>query len=218
MPSQKKSKTSKRKAYTSIRKGRKKPSTRREMVFQKVYDQIERKNADTDATIVASTFSGPTLLNGIAQGTTPGNHIGRRATMKSLLIRYTADPVAGGGGSVSQVRFIVVYDKQTNAAAPAVGDIVQTTAFTSPLNLQNKDRFVCLIDEISDVMPSAAQNISGQRYMKMNLPVCFNGSTLATVAAIQTGAVWIIVANNADPAVTANSNFNFSSRIRFTDE
>lgn len=187
------------------------------MIFQAVADEVEKKNVDVETGLtvpLTSSFTTPTLLNGIAQGTTPGAHIGRRSVMKSLLLRYTATP----GGNVSQVRVVVVYDKQPNASTPTASDVIESNTFNSPLKLQNKDRFVCLMDEISDITPSTAQNVSGKRYMKMNLPITFNGSTLSSVAAIQTGAVWLLVANNSDPTIGQVTGFYFYSRIRFADE
>lgn len=188
------------------------------MIFAKVPDEIEKKNTDYEAMSLSlpltSSFSSPTLINGTAQGTSPGQHVGRRAVMKNLLLRYTATP----NTNVSQVRIIVVYDKQPNTITPVASDIVEVNAFYSPLKLSCKDRFTVLMDEVSVICPSTTQNVSGQRYMKMNLPITFNGSTAATISAIQTGAVWLIAANNADPSVGQTSSMYFYTRIRFADE
>lgn len=213
----KSAKKSKRSYKTTTKKRAPKKSSRKSMIFEAVRDEVEKKNADVETGVtvpLTSSFATPALVNGIAQSTTPGGHIGRRATMKSLQLRYTAAP----SNNVSQVRVLLVYDKQTNAATPTATDIVQSNVFTSPLNLQNKDRFVVLMDEVSAIMPSTTQNVSGSRYMKMNLPITFNGSTAATVAAIQTGAIWLLVANNSDPAIGTTSNFYYYTRVRFTDE
>lgn len=220
MPGQTKSKTTGgKKQKKGIKKGsRRNQSPRKDMIFQNVVDTVEKKNSDTESSLtvpLSSAFSTPVLINGIAQGTSPGQHIGRRALMKSLQIRYIATP--GTASNISQVRAVLVYDKQTNAATPAVTDIMQSSVFTSPIALANKDRFVVLMDEVSPIMPSTSQCVSGSRYMKMNLPITYNGSTASTVSAIQTGAIWLLVANNSDP-IGFTSTFYYYSRVRFTDE
>jgi len=213
----KKSAKTQRSYKTKTYKGKKK-SSRNSLLFEKVPDEIERKNTDAEMMSISvpltSSFSAPTLINGIAQGTTGGSHIGRKVVMKNLLLRYTVT----ANSTVSQARIIVVYDKQVNTITPVASDIVEVNAFYSPLKLACKDRFVVLLDELTPICPSTTQNVSGKRYVKFNLPVTFNSNTAATVSAIQTGAVWLIVANNSDPSVGATSNFYGMSRIRFTDE
>lgn len=59
------------------------------------------------------------------------------------------------------VRILVIYDRQTNGALPAIADILQTTSQTgantnsvfSDINLNNRDRFMILRD-MRVVLPS----------------------------------------------------------------
>ena len=97
-------------------------------------------------------------------------------------------------------RLVVVYDKQTNAAAltpaqvlTAVGTI---NAATSPKNLENRDRFTILRDirtpmaaaETTDYEPPP----KAQVYQSITLPVTFNAGDAGTVADITTGSLYAI--------------------------
>ena len=167
------------------------------------------------ATLVApltASFTQPTLINGVATGTDGTTRIGRKILMKSLQIRY----ICGSGYPQSQHRVLIVYDKQANGALPTASTVLDTNSFMSPMNLSNSDRFVVLVDDISDSTQSSVLNIAGKRYVKCNLEAVFSGVT-SGIASIASGSIFIMVANNADPTVGITSNFYFTTRIRFID-
>jgi len=62
--------------------------------------------------------------------------------MKSVLFRFYFNK-----GNTDVFRLLILYDKQTNGALPATGDVVNTTDFHAPLNLANSDRFVTVFDK-----------------------------------------------------------------------
>lgn len=180
-------------------------------------DKPERKNVDTNSTLappLTSSFTAPTLLNGLAQGVNNSERIGRKAVMKSLSLRYTYDGTASDGDS--QVRILIIYDKQANGALPAASDVIPNQTFTSHIQLANADRFVVLMDEVSESRQSSALNISGSRYLKCNLETIFGGST-SGIASINSGSIFIMAANNADPTIGAVGALYFSTRVRYTD-
>ena len=105
----------------------------------------ERKNIDSNlvgGSGVATPIGLPdwsptiTLLNGVAQGATEVTRVGRKITMTKITVNWNvAMPSAAvGGGSL---RFKVVYDKQTNGAAPSILGflqwIISTPIITSPM-------------------------------------------------------------------------------------
>lgn len=161
---------------------------------------------------LTASFTQPTLISGVATGTDGTTRIGRKILMKSFQIRY----ICGSGNPQSQHRVLVIYDKQANGALPTASQVVDTNSFMSPMNLANSDRFVVVMDDISDSQQSSALNISGKRYVKCNLEAIFSGTTNG-IASITSGSIFIMVANNADPTIGSVSSFYFTSRIRFID-
>lgn len=180
----------------------------------------ERKYTDVDSAITvplaAPTFSAGVLLNSIAQGTSASERIGRKLTMKSLFLRHSHElnPTSTGG---SPLRVLVVYDKQANAAAPAITDILQVDDFQSPNNLSNRDRFVTLIDEIMDVV-SANANVTAAdtNYKSINLEMLYNAGTTGAIGSITSGSMYLFVAQTGNIATTA-SVYDFYTRVRYTD-
>lgn len=173
-------------------------------------------NANTAVTFGSSTFSTPVLLNGVQQGSDATARIGRKTIMKSLLLRYTWNLGSTSTGG-SPVRILIVYDKQANAAAPAITDLLLADTFISQNNLNNRDRFVVLCDVITEpISANGNGSIGGTIYKKINLETMFNAGTAGTIADITSGSVYLFVAQTANIG-TANASFNWRSRIRFED-
>lgn len=158
-----------------------------------------------------------TLLNGCAQGTTAGTRIGRRITMKSLLIRWNialAATTAGAGA----IRILVVYDAQANATAPAVTDILDTDNFVAGMNLSNNRRFKVLCDVILDQGVSTAGPGAncGTRYVRGDWNTEFNTGSAGTIGDIQSGSVYMLTAQSGN-LITAAPLSTIFTRIRFQD-
>jgi len=114
-------------------------------------------------------------LNLISSGSSFFNRVGRRIEMKNIRVVCTIffnPPVAVNTLFPSfYVRFLIVYDRQTNGSIPSINEILQTTdqsgvnsttAF-SGVNLNNRDRFSILRDtriSIPQVTSSATGNVS----------------------------------------------------------
>lgn len=95
-------------------------------------------------------------LNLIAVGSSMFNRIGRKIEMKSVRIAgflYPL-PVTRSNPVIDYARIMVIYDRQTNGAYPAMADILQdteasganTTDSLSGLNMDNRERFVTIVD------------------------------------------------------------------------
>lgn len=156
------------------------------------------------------------LLNGLVPGSSAEQRIGRKVIIKSVLIRYAvslADTSTGG----SPIRMMVFYDKQANAAYPAVTDMLLADAFTSQNNLSNRDRFVTIFDLITDPVCTANnQTVAGTLYKSVNLETMFNAGNAGTIGDITSGSIYIIAAQvgtvkAAPPIITVNC------RVRYTD-
>lgn len=164
----------------------------------------------------AATFSAAQLLNGCVQGTEATQRVGRRINLKSLYMRYTGELNATTTGS-SPYRVLVVYDKQTNAAAPLITDVLLADSFHAPNNLSNRDRFVTLVDHVTVTMDNdGPSTVADVIYRKINLETMFNTGNAGTVGDITSGSIYIFVAQCGKLIALAPS-FVYRSRIKYTD-
>jgi len=118
------------------------------------------------------------------------------------------------------VRMLIIYDKQTNATAPTVAQILEQTDALSFMNMDNRDRFSVLIDKQIAIDQFGG---NGSRVVKLfkrsALPTIFNSGTAGTVADMTTGSVYLVLLNIQAGAVVTDTNpdIAFKSRIRFDD-
>ena len=111
------------------------------------------------------------LLNGIAPGTGASQRIGKKIILRNLLIRCSIGSGNTGANVFrGMVRVLAVYDKQTNATAPTVADILEYQQGVSPMNMNNRDRFVVLFTK-QYALDQAGGHQSAQMllYKKLNL-------------------------------------------------
>jgi len=181
-----------------------------------------------------------TTLNLVVAGSTFNQRIGRKICLKSLYIRghytYTATP-STAASDPAYVRTVVVYDKQTNGAAPTWANVFTsydqalTTSSTAldHVNLDFRDRFVILADETHLIMPfGAAQQPAAftptasemmiNRYIPLkNMETQYKAdSSPSVVGDIATGGLFLLQFSSATPA-NGTARFTGSLRLRFTD-
>lgn len=197
--------------------------------FYGVYTRRGRDELKVIDTVVATAnltlTAGFALINGVTQGTDFDARIGRRTVMKSIFIRFTLYPNVANSAPIGDfARIIVLYDCQTNGAAPAAGDVLKTAAdYLSPLNLNNRDRFKILHDKIVPMNPNVytagaltagdPMNKSWKLFKKINMETIFGG-TAQTVGSIQTGSVYIMYMS---AGATSYSTLAYNARVRFID-
>lgn len=170
------------------------------------------------------------LINGISQGTDATTRIGRKIKMKSLQIRWTVStqlPATGlnpAGLVAGDVRVLVVYDRQCNGVLPAVTDILQSgtvSCVTSPMNLNNRERFIVLVDKFFHLDPQGPGSHVFRCYRKIPASaqdVIFNAGNAGTIADIVTGAVIVVTATTVQATVAGAIDGNMYTRIRFLDD
>lgn len=181
---------------------------------------VEIKNIDETAAVwtTASTAWTRTTANDVAQGTSGVTRIGRKILMKSLMIKYY---FTGTGATSTGLRCIILYDKQTNGALPAVTDVLTSDTIMAAQNLDNAKRFIILadfypFDDQSEGMALAGNNGTGvmyKKYIKMNLETMYAGNA-GTIADIEMGSL-IIMTNGNGATIASQSGIH---RIRFIDE
>jgi len=142
----------------------------------------------------SSTFATGVLLNGCINGSDASTRIGRKINIKSLLIRYEGHlaSTSTGGGCF---RILVVYDKQANATAPAITDVLLTDHFLSANNLSNRDRFTTIFDHITDnVSANGEYLVSDVLYKRLSLETMFNAGNAGIIGDIASGSIYLFIA------------------------
>lgn len=153
------------------------------------------------------------LLNGIAQGSDVTNRIGRRFNNVSIQMRYTIQtapttPVAAAA------RLMLVFDTQSNGAAPTILQILSSNSTQGPMNLDNRDRFKVIHDITHVVQPSGPEIVYEKYYKKINLETTNSGTT-NTVSSIATGALYLLMIGD----LVSSEAVGFAiTRVRYTDD
>lgn len=164
------------------------------------------------------TWAGPTLLNGLQVGGSPQQRVGRKVTWTKMLVRcnFTAtDPIAPT--TDTRIRVLIIYDKQTNGANPTVTSVLAIDEFTSPMNLDNRDRYVILAD-VEVPQSVGLNNFSGTVTFnrKFNLETIYNVNGAGDVGDINTGAIFgMYCGNNVNFGTGISSRMQV--RLRFLD-
>jgi len=174
------------------------------------------------------------LLNGCAQGADVNQRIGRNIKMKYLTLKLELQPSSTWNDAYSKnMRVMLVYDKQPNAAAFQYTDVVTADPYPylSPRNDQNKQRFVILYDKThliksfpnfkSAVGPSDPANqpvtlIKINKKLSKLPPTCFTG-TASTIASITTGALFLVVLQTYEAARLVQCSYS-SKTLQSTKE
>lgn len=189
----------------------------------------ELKFLDTTKASTVTATAG-TIFNDslcvVPQDGTESGRVGRKITAKSFYFRgFTYLAAATAATSTDdQVRFIVYLDKQTNGAAAAVTDILETADFYSFNNLANKSRFRILCDKKLSIQANGAAATgaaysfgevrkSWEKYIKVNLPLEYDNSAT-------TGAITTQRSNNVGVLVIstdATAQVGYTCRMRYTD-
>jgi len=183
--------------------------------------ELKFKDGGTTTNLTAgavnwATMGATLLLNGLVPDSTASGRIGRKVTLKSVYIRCSPSMNTTSVGG-SPFRILVVYDKQANAALPAVTDILLTDDHNSQNNLSNRDRFITVADVMSDTVSAGGDySTTCVIYKKLNLDVAFNAGTAGTVGDITSGALYVLFSMNGN-ILTGNPYVKWVSRVRYTD-
>lgn len=177
----------------------------------------ELKSVDVGATVAADATSSVALLNGMARGDEINERIGREVTMRSIQITGCSY-VAPAAGIDQNHRVILVYDRQTNAAALTAAQVLSAVNCYAPRNLENRKRFKILFDRTWHLNATAEPNSQHifKFYRRLAHPMTFNAGDAGTVADITTGSLYLVAIGSVAPGATAGSVL-FNARIRYSD-
>jgi len=181
--------------------------------------ELNFKNTDISGT--ESTTARVVLLNGIAQGTSASERVGRRITIKSVELKARLS--AGASGTLAAVRYAIVLDRQANAATASFTDIYDAALPESLRNISNKARFQVVWDSgIMPVIGNASTILtddsrhSVEFYKKVGYPVQYNAVSGGTIGDIQTNALYFVSIGDVAAGVTAPVMVG-QARIRYAD-
>lgn len=198
----------------------------RPAAVQRMMKPSEKKNIDTDvATNVAGTLTELAMspivcINTCVAGAlAAGNRIGRNIVMKSVFIkgRIHSPPTMTGAGFL---RYVIVYDRESNGGIPAVTDIFKENAIWTMQNLGNAYRFKVLADEKfqQPISPDDNEGILFERYIKCNLPVRYvDGAGVGTYADIVEGSLWMVTWCGGTSCATLAPYMWLRARVRYED-
>lgn len=185
-----------------------------------------------------------TLLNGVQEGSSFFNRVGRKVMMRSL--HLTGGVILSGNSATAMtdeyLRHMIVYDRQPNGAVPAISDILldydntgtTTTTSVSGLNMNNADRFVILRDmrvivPNSDLNNQTLNGVAGiidyttnrvninEFVLLKNLETHYKSSTNpAAIGDIASGALWFVQFGNVASASCA-FGCAIQARLRYHD-
>lgn len=190
------------------------------MAVMRTYDRAEFKSYET--TLTGGYFSSTpafATLNCPAPGTGLNQRIGRQITLRSIELRL-GQQVLGTANTGSWVRAVVFYDRQTNAATPAVTDLLMAADVWSPRNLDNRHRFSILHDDLKycAYQPDGQAGHVMYFYRKLRHPTTFNAVGGGTVADITSGGLFLLLLGNM-PLAGGDESYAFGyTRLRYTDD
>lgn len=158
------------------------------------------------AATAVSTAGSINILNSMAGGTTVSTRLGRQVTVVKCMVRLGFTVTAGTGVDQFQ-RLLLVQDHQANGAAPAITDVIVTSAPNAQLNADNAQRFKILHDATFHL--NAAGEPGSQREMRflkrLHVPVQYNTGNAGTVADMATNSMFAIFTGTEAAGVTAGS-------------
>lgn len=182
------------------------------------------------------------LLNGLTLGTSASQRIGMKIAMKSLywsmnfgLKAKDVDPTTDIETYNVPVRFMIVYDKQTNGAPFTIVDLLTTLTglnnaqprsidTNSPNNLNNRDRFIVLTDKRFILQSGGPSARHIKKFKRLNTSVAYkSGATVGDITDISSGSLYAICYTDrdfADTALDGNYTVRMSGdiRLRYQDD
>lgn len=170
-------------------------------------NKLEKKSFEFGAVALAvpsTTFTTPQSINLVRLGTAATNRVGRQIQLKSVVLR---------NHSLLPLRTIIVYDKSGqngSATVPAITDILQADAITSHHNLNNKERFVTILDTFHEPQTTTSGSVQ-ESFRRIDLTTVFAADTGAD-SDFATGTLWVLYSTSA-----AQGTLTSRIRTRYTD-
>lgn len=206
--------------------------------IKKLQQDVELKYKDTYTVDDIENTAQYILLNGIQQGDTTVTRTGGEIRCTSIHLRGVIQTDTAGLVSNSQ-RFLVVWDRQPNGAAPTLSGTVNsildvsivTDLILAPYNYSALDRFKILYDKNfiinrqiwktqdvnNDVDSYCDQQIRFNKKIKLGRRVKYAvNSTAGNITDIQTNSLYFIYVGDV-AAASAGPELQLGTRLYFKD-
>lgn len=121
------------------------------------------------------------IINNIPQGVNNSQRIGISVSTKSVAYRYEVD-INTAATTPNNGRCILLWDRQPNAAAPTVLDVLNAGTYLSYMNLAAKDRFTVLRNDMWSLNPQGNTTVFFQGYVRINMQTTFAGTSSTPVS------------------------------------
>ncbi len=209
--------------YKKRRYKKKNYNNRAIMLAKKALRMInaEYKLIDTSSIALSVPDGGGTVvqLTNIAQGTTNITRVGNGLKIASIYTKVMLHIAAAA--SSSQVRIMLVHDRQTNGALFATTDLLESVTnirgLISPRNIDHIRRFTVLFDKMYILNQNIASAISTTRYTKVykkvDIHARYDGNAGDITDLSQSSLGLLLISNEATNVPTADVDV----RIRFLD-
>lgn len=140
-------------------------------------------------TTIPATGAAIQCVNDVPEGTTPSTRTGQTIAAKSVYYQYVIN--FGATQTPTVVRHVLIWDRQSLGVVPTIAGVFSDTAslVTSPLNLQNRERFVVLADDRTTLSPNGDQIFFRSGFRKINQKAVF---PTVTINIPSTGALSVI--------------------------
>lgn len=198
------------------------------------------------AVITMNTTGAIVPLNLVQAGSSFFNRVGRKIEMSTVRLTLSIQPKQVARTTTGDYgRVMILYDRQTNGALPALADILQdtdqsgnnSTNSTSGINLNNRDRFLMIIDkrmylpavvnqasgvpslEFPSTLGSEKHNMFIDEYRKLgNLVTHYKAdSTPAVIGDIATGALYMVIVGSVAAGTEGWEIDDWNVRLRYKD-
>jgi len=232
----------------SIRRNRRAPLMTRVLKVNPTRVQPEVKAVclvGGNVIVTLGTTATFTLLNGIQEGSSFYNRIGRRINMKTLYLNGIV--LRNGSNAANEeedyCRIMIIYDRQPNGAFPTLADVLTdydnagatTSNALSGLNMNNKERFLVMSD-LRCYLP--ALGINGvnnsfttltpdperepfiyKKFIKLNnLETHYKASSNPAVVGDQaTGSLFLLTITQNITTAASGCELQFNSKLKYVD-
>lgn len=184
--------------------------------YLKTLVNVEIKNHDSEATATARSTT-PTIVNltSIAQGDTTITRDGSQCKIIEIDLRYFVNQNASATNT--QLRVILVVDKQTNQAIYTADDLLDESsagdAIVSPFNLDNKRRFTILYDRVHTYSATGKTNSYHKYKKKCGYMIRYDAAAAAITSNTENSLSLFFVSSEA----TNTPTVTHFCRLRFVD-
>ncbi len=158
---------------------------------QKFVDTVMNDQAIND-TLTVQTFI---PLNNIAQGASNSTRIGQKIRMTSVYLQLIFEKLPADVSPNGFVRFMIIYDRQTNSALPNWATLLElpgtgtpVVEMMSPNNLDQSKRYRVLLDRRLYFSDDFIEGRIVTKFMKLGQTVQYDGIG-ASIADISTGSL-----------------------------